>query len=272
MQALTANATEQQVQPAEMEFYIYLNGTKRGPLTPERVNDHLANGLLHLSDLAANTRDGELRALATYSTFGAPPAPEFTAVTPVAPVPRPAVAEPPRPRPSGLTPISREFLGPYARSTLAPNETPFYRTSLHWIVFVRFAFIGLLVVLFLAMPLAIGVQALTGSEIGWLALPLPAFMMVPPTLSYLSSELVVTDMRVLIKSGIIRRQTLEMFVSKVESISVDQGFLGRVFDYGTVLIRGTGGSQEPFEAIAHPLEFRNCVQRLQSADREIASA
>jgi hypothetical protein len=40
--------------------------------------------------------------------------------------------------------------------------------------------------------------------------------------------------------------------------------IGRVLDFGTVIIRGTGGSEEPFQTIAHPLEFRNCVQRLQS--------
>jgi uncharacterized membrane protein YdbT with pleckstrin-like domain len=90
--------------------------------------------------------------------------------------------------------------------------------------------------------------------------------MLPPTIAYASSELVITNMRVLINTGVIRRQTLEMFISKIESIAVDQGFLGRMFDYGTVLIRGTGGFQEPFEAIARPLEFRNSVQRLQNAN------
>lgn len=246
-----------------MEFYVYLNGTKRGPLAPERVSAYLGSGLLQLSDLAANSRDGELRALSTFAAFAAPPALAATRVSPPA---QPVPAEPPPLRPSGLNSLSRDSLGPYARATLAPNETPFYRTSLHWIVFARFGFLALLVFLLLAMPFAIGVQILTGSDLGWFALPLPAFIMVPPTLSYVSSELVVTDKRVLIKSGIVRRQTLEMFISKVESVAVDQGVLGRILDYGTVLIRGTGGSQEPFEAIAHPVEFRNCVQRLQSGN------
>jgi uncharacterized membrane protein YdbT with pleckstrin-like domain len=70
---------------------------------------------------------------------------------------------------------------------------------------------------------------------------------------------------VLIKTGIVRRQTLEVFVSKVESIAVDQGVLGRMLDYGTVIIRGTGRHEERFEAIARPVEFRNWVQRMQSA-------
>jgi uncharacterized membrane protein YdbT with pleckstrin-like domain len=132
-------------------------------------------------------------------------------------------------------------------------------------VFARFAGIALLVFLFVAMPFAIAVQVLTGSQLGWFALPLPVFILLPPTLAFASSELVVTDRRVLIKTGIVRRQTLEMFIPRIESVGVDQGFFGRMFDFGTVTIRGTGGSEEPFEAIAHPLAFRNSVQRLQSA-------
>ena len=162
--------------------------------------------------------------------------------------------------------LTAEALGPYSRSTLAPNETPYFKTSLHWIVFVRFGFLALLVFLFAAIPFAIAVQAVTGSELGWFVLPLPAFLLLPPALAFASSELVITDRRVLIKTGIVRRQSVEMFISKVESIAVDQGFLGRIFDYGTVIIRGTGGFEEPFEAIANPILFRNWVQRLQSGD------
>ena len=159
--------------------------------------------------------------------------------------------------------LGAESLGPSARATLAPNELPVFKTSLHWIVFVRFVFLSLLVFLLLALPFAIAVQALTASELGWLVLPLPAFIMIPPTLAYLSSELFVTNRRVLIKTGIVRRRTLEMFISKVESIAIDQSFLGRMLDYGTVIIRGTGGGEEPFATISHPIQLRNCVQRLQ---------
>ena len=255
-----------------MQFYVYLNGGKRGPLTEERVQSLLADGVLHGSDLAADQPDGEWKALAEFRRFAA-----------VAPVEQAPTTEPlairadaittagmPPPIPdlttaaADLPSLPLDALGPYARSTLAPNETPFYKTSLHWVVFLRFAFMALLVFLFIAMPFAIALQALTGSELGWFALPLPALMLLPPTLAFASSELVITDRRVLIKTGIVRRQTLELFISRIESIAIDQGFLGRMWDYGTVVVRGTGGSEEVFEAIAHPVHFRNSVQRLQS--------
>ncbi|MEP6955324.1 MAG: PH domain-containing protein [Chthoniobacterales bacterium] len=165
-----------------------------------------------------------------------------------------------------------DALGPYARSTLAPNETAYFQTSLHWVIFLRFAGIAAAVFLLVAIPFAIAVQALTGLEFGWFALPLPAFILLPPTMAFASSEIVVTDRRVLIKTGIVRRQTMEMFVAKIESIAVDQGFLGRLFNYGSVTVRGTGGFEEVFTAIARPIAFRDCVQRLQSGEMPVPAA
>ena len=258
-----------------MQVYLYLNGAKRGPISADRVQLLLSEGVLQPTDLASQDADGDWKPLATLigresqplpaiplsPQVTAPPEPARAQTPPPVPLPPPPVAVP-----TDLSPISRDSLGPYSRSTLAPNETPFYKTSLHWIIFVRFGFFALLVFLFVAMPFAIALQAVTGSELGWFALPLPVLFLVPPTLAFASSELVITDRRVLIKTGIVRRQTLEMFISKIESVGVDQGFFGRMFDYGSVLVRGTGGFEQAFEAIAAPLEFRRWVQRLQTGD------
>lgn len=258
-----------------MQFFLYLNGTKRGPLSEERVQSLLAEGLLLGTDLASDAPEGEWRALATFRRFNVPLEPDQPnepTLPAAAKPPEPALVAPARTAPPvlppvsvghGLSPLPLDALGPYARATLAPNETPFYRTSLHWIVFARFAGLALLVFLLVAMPFAIAVQVLTGSQIGWFALPLPAFILLPPTLAFASSELVITDRRVLIKTGMISRQTLEMFIPRIESVAVHQDVVGRMFDYGTVTIRGMGGSDEAFKAIAHPLAFRNTVQRLQ---------
>lgn len=237
-----------------MELFVYLNGARRGPFSEERVRTWLSEGVLRPLDLASEGADGNLQPLSSFADRA-----------PVDSRPAQKVEEPSRVFQPEAPHPARVELGPYARATLAPNETPLYRTSLHWIVFVRFALGALLVFLLVAMPFAIAVQALTGSQLGWFALPLPAFILLTPTLAYVSSELVITNERVLIKTGIIRRQTLEMFIWKIESIAIDQGFLGRMFDYGTVVVRGTGGFEERFEAIARPLEFRNWVQRMQKS-------
>jgi uncharacterized membrane protein YdbT with pleckstrin-like domain len=75
-----------------------------------------------------------------------------------------------------------------------------------------------------------------------------------------TSEFAVTNKRVLIKIGWIRRHSLETLLSKVEGIRVEQSVFGRMWDYGTIVVSGTGGSKEPFRKIASPMQFRREVQ------------
>ena len=75
-----------------------------------------------------------------------------------------------------------------------------------------------------------------------------------------SSEFAVTNKRVLMKTGLIRRNSVEILLTKIESIKVNQGFIGRILDYGTVIVCGTGGTKDPFHLIASPLKFRQKIQ------------
>jgi uncharacterized membrane protein YdbT with pleckstrin-like domain len=87
-----------------------------------------------------------------------------------------------------------------------------------------------------------------------------------------TSEFAITNKRVLIKTGWIRRYSLETLLTKVESIRVDQSVLGRMLDYGTVIINGTGGSKESFHKIAEPMMFRRRVQDQISASEQLRNA
>jgi uncharacterized membrane protein YdbT with pleckstrin-like domain len=73
---------------------------------------------------------------------------------------------------------------------------------------------------------------------------------------YKSVELAVTSKRVIVKHGFIRRQTVEMNLNRVESIQVEQGVLGRMFNFGTLIFSGTGTSHAPLDGIADPMGFR----------------
>lgn len=73
---------------------------------------------------------------------------------------------------------------------------------------------------------------------------------------YQSTELAVTTKRVIVKHGLIRRQTIEINLAKVESIQVDQGILGRMLNFGTLIVAGTGTSHAPLAGIADPMAFR----------------
>ena len=87
---------------------------------------------------------------------------------------------------------------------------------------------------------------------------------------YKSTELAVTTKRVIVKHGFIRRQTVEINLSKVESIQVDQGVLGRVFNFGTLVISGTGTSQAPIYGIAEPMAFRKAFIEAQDGAKSDA--
>jgi len=83
-------------------------------------------------------------------------------------------------------------------------------------------------------------------------------------LIYLWSDLSVTDIavtnrRVIYKKGLIRRQTNEMNMDKVESVKINQSILGRLLDYGDVTILGTGEGFETLRTIASPIELRNSI-------------
>jgi uncharacterized membrane protein YdbT with pleckstrin-like domain len=76
-----------------------------------------------------------------------------------------------------------------------------------------------------------------------------------------ATEMTVTNKRVVAKVGVAARRTIELLLSRVESIGVEESMTGRMLGFGTVIVRGTGGTPESFDKIAHPLEFRTHVQQ-----------
>ena len=74
-----------------------------------------------------------------------------------------------------------------------------------------------------------------------------------------TTELALTNKRIIAKFGFIRRSTVELRLEKVESISINQGLLGRLLGYGTVVVKGTGGTGTPIPSIKKPLDFRRIV-------------
>ena len=74
-----------------------------------------------------------------------------------------------------------------------------------------------------------------------------------------ATEIVVTDRRVIFKRGLLTRHTVEMNVTKIETVDVEQGLGGRIWGYGTVLIRGTGVGIEPLVRVGAPLSIRNAI-------------
>lgn len=82
------------------------------------------------------------------------------------------------------------------------------------------------------------------------------FFLVTAWIRVHSTELAITNRRVIAKFGFIKRDTVEINLEKVEALRVEQGFWGRMLNFGTILMTGTGGSIEPIPNIADPLVFR----------------
>jgi hypothetical protein len=75
-----------------------------------------------------------------------------------------------------------------------------------------------------------------------------------------ASEFAVTNKRVVVKVGLVRRRSTEILLRQVEGITVDQGLFGRIFDYGTIVVEGTGSDRTPYRGISAPMKFRLAVQ------------
>ena len=83
---------------------------------------------------------------------------------------------------------------------------------------------------------------------------------------YKTTELAFTNKRVIAKFGFISRQTIELNITKVESIQVNQAILGRIFDYGTLVVSGAGNPQAPIPGISNPMGFRRAFMESQDKD------
>ncbi|HUB12681.1 MAG TPA: PH domain-containing protein [Acetobacteraceae bacterium] len=149
----------------------------------------------------------------------------------------------------------------YYTKVLQPEEHVLAIGRLHWSIYLR-SFL----ILLLAAAVAIGafwVPDQQWQHIAWLAaaglVVLGLLVFLGESIRRHATEIVVTDKRVIYKRGILSRYTVEMHMSKIETVDVMQGILGRLLGYGTVEIRGTGSGIEPLRHIGHPLQIRNAI-------------
>jgi len=157
----------------------------------------------------------------------------------------------------------------YVEKNLIAGETVIYTTRLHWIVLIWPIVMGLL----FGLPgLALLARSFTGAGDksgtstpmllgGLILLVVGGACIGTGLLKRNATEMAVTDKRVIVKVGVASRTTFELLLSKVESIGVEESMMGRILGYGTVVVRGTGGTPEPFDRVAHPIEFRKQVQQ-----------
>jgi uncharacterized membrane protein YdbT with pleckstrin-like domain len=155
----------------------------------------------------------------------------------------------------------------YIDQNLVIGEKVLYRTRLHWIVVIAplifGAFMTILGLTFLVggvVDLAKG-RAAGFAGVGLLVMLVGAAIVGLGLLYRKSTEMAVTNRRLIIKTGLLTRNSIELLLAKVESVSINQGLTGRMLGYGSIVVRGSGGTAEPFSKIANPLEFRRQIQQ-----------
>jgi uncharacterized membrane protein YdbT with pleckstrin-like domain len=160
----------------------------------------------------------------------------------------------------------------YAEKHLIAGEQVQYETRLHWIVMLGHVIIAVIVAALAVLALAATrPEFWRGAEV---ALPRSAMYIVAAVCLVFAviiflvglvrrnaTEMAVTNKRVIVKTGLANRRTIELLLPRIESVVVEEPAMGRVLGFGTVIVRGTGGTPEVFPQIAHPLQFREQVQR-----------
>jgi len=159
----------------------------------------------------------------------------------------------------------------YYSKVLLPDEQVCTVGRLHWAVYLRSWFF-----LVLAALAGIAAQYYRSAEIDAgeaLSLGLPVMLAAVGAIFLgiglvsgfgawvrrSTTEIVVTDRRIIYKVGFIRRRTMEMNMTKVETVDVEQSIAGRILNFGTILVRGSGTSYEPLSMVANPLALRTAI-------------
>lgn len=153
----------------------------------------------------------------------------------------------------------------FISNNLLADEKIIYFIKPHWIVFSSGAW-----AIFFAIMIAIaGADIFSISIIGgWslnaiasiILLFIGLYWLIQGYIYFVTSEYGVTNKRVVIKTGWIERKSLEVLLDKVEGVLVDQSLIGRLLNYGSITVIGTGGTKDAFPFIPNPLLFRKMAQ------------
>lgn len=139
--------------------------------------------------------------------------------------------------------LKREgILGTYVNSTLGNDEKVIYEARVSfWSTLPLLAAGTIFMLVGLKLPLAFIVGAV---------------FCIAALIRYKTTELAITNKRVIAKFGLVSRNTIEMNLAKIESIQVHQSIEARLFGFGSLILSGAGTPQAPILGIANPLEFR----------------
>ena len=150
----------------------------------------------------------------------------------------------------------------YFHKVLQPDETVRAIARMHWLIFWPAILWALIAIAIALVGLLVAVEEPQRNYCFYAAAAIAVvalIMFLEEFVRRQGTEVVVTDKRVIFKRGFLSRFTAEMNVSKIETVDVEQTLAGRLFGYGTLVIRGTGAGIEPLRFIGSPIGVRNAI-------------
>ena len=152
-------------------------------------------------------------------------------------------------------------MGRYIDDILQPGEKVLYSTNTHWIFFLPAITGWIVAIAFFVVSGMVpgGTPMLLSLSMSALSAIFALYKTATAWFHRWITEIDVTNLRVVHKTGFIQRKTFEMSLDKVESVDVNQSILGRILNYGNVSIFGVGEGNKTIDTIASPLEFRNHI-------------
>lgn len=155
----------------------------------------------------------------------------------------------------------------YLQKLLGRDEKLIYATHVHWIVFAPSCAIfvaAFLVWYFLPSYLSFNQPIWHGylfyQIVSGLLLIVGVFSWIRCYISYVMTEYGITTRRVIMKQGWLQRRVVEVFLLRIEGSSTNQSFIGQIFNYGTVVIIGTGGTYDHYPDVPNPEKFHQIIQ------------
>ena len=146
----------------------------------------------------------------------------------------------------------------YTKHSLLNGEEILYCTKPHWILI--FEALPWLLLAWLATKFSVGAELMFGNLFKNLLTLYAGWSLLGTIIRYYNTEYALTNRRILVKTGFIRINSLELFLDRIEGAAVNQSVLGRIGNFGTVVIAGIGGTKNAFPYVPDPLRFRSRLQ------------
>ena len=158
----------------------------------------------------------------------------------------------------------------FSKDSLHSEEEMLSIASTHWFVTLKIVVLQLLITTLCVLFISYSDYLEASSSLSILMIALILFLLTRLHISVLQKcrEFVVTNKRIIIKYGIVSRDTKEYRYEKIESCDVNQNVIGRIFQYGSIIILGVGGSNNKEHFIKDPFVFRQYIIDRIDCDKE----